>query len=242
LVKRHEDLAAALPDIPRWVETRALLLSGRCRVFTGSDPAAGFMVRGDREPLICVVGRPEAAAVREAARGTDPERRVLAPLSSAEYLRGILPDWRVATATVHRLGPDAGPFPQPASDLRLVEPGAERERIATRLPAGLREELTRLPPEAAMAVAVADGEPAAVCYAAWETETLWDLSIDTLEPFRRRGLAARLSAFLIAQMRERGKEPVWGAEDDNTASLRLAAKLGFVPVDRLVLLAPPAAS
>ena len=44
---------------------------------------------------------------------------------------------------------------------------------------------------------------------------------------------------LIERMRERGKEPVWGAEDTNVASLRLAAKMGFVPVDRLVLFAPP---
>ena len=36
-------------------------------------------------------------------------------------------------------------------------------------------------------------------------------------------------------MRREGREPVWGALASNTPSLRLAAKLGFVPVDEIVV-------
>jgi hypothetical protein len=38
-----------------------------------------------------------------------------------------------------------------------------------------------------------------------------------------------------------GRRPVWGALDSNLPSLRLAARLGFRPVDRLVVFNPPLA-
>jgi hypothetical protein len=40
---------------------------------------------------------------------------------------------------------------------------------------------------------------------------------------------------MAAAMAARHAWPVWGAEDDNTASHQLAAKLGFVPSGRLAL-------
>lgn len=235
-----KDLALCLPDLPRWVETRSLLLSGHCTVFAGGQVEAGYAVQGTRTPLVCIVGRPDPGIVREAAAGDDPERRVIAPLAAAEYLAGILPDWISTSATIHLLGPGAGPFTGEA-DARIAIVGSERAALFARLPAAIREELAMALPDAPMTVAFAGEEPAAVCYACWETETLWDVSIDTLEPFRRRGFAERCSAALISHMLERGKEPVWGAEDWNVASLRLAAKLGFVPVDRMAVLAPPQA-
>ena len=39
-------------------------------------------------------------------------------------------------------------------------------------------------------------------------------------------------------MRLRGKQLVWAAEENNPASLRLAAQLGFFPTDELVLFQP----
>jgi hypothetical protein len=35
-----------------------------------------------------------------------------------------------------------------------------------------------------------------------------------------------------------GKEPVWGALESNAASMGLAAKLSFVPVDRVFVFEP----
>ena len=40
-------------------------------------------------------------------------------------------------------------------------------------------------------------------------------------------------------MAAQGKQPVWGAEDDNAASLGLARKLGFRAVDRLAVVHAP---
>ena len=84
-----------------------------------------------------------------------------------------------------------------------------------------------------MAVAIADDRPLCFCYAAFTTESLWDVSIETLAPYRRRGLAAACFLALAAHMAAAGKTPAWGAMDDNPASLGLAARLGFVRDARL---------
>ena len=43
---------------------------------------------------------------------------------------------------------------------------------------------------------------------------------------------------MIREERARGAEPVWGADEENHASLRLAARLGFVAVDEIWVCAP----
>ena len=91
---------------------------------------------------------------------------------------------------------------------------------------------------AAIAVRVVDDEVVAVCAAGDVTETLWDVGIDTVPGHRRRGHAAAAFRALAAHMARAGRQPVWGAQDDNVASLALAARLGFEPVDRLALLSP----
>lgn len=40
---------------------------------------------------------------------------------------------------------------------------------------------------------------------------------------------------MIAEMRHAGSEPVWSALASNTASLALAKRLGFMPVDETVV-------
>jgi GNAT superfamily N-acetyltransferase len=226
-------LARSLPDIPRWVETRGLLLCGRCTVVTSPG---GFLVRAVDGPLVCSVGRPDPEAVWEAVVEPTPDLRVLTPPEESEHLARALAGWKESPATIHRLAPEARPALDPKADVRLLQDTSLLEL----LPESLQEEISWALPRATVAVAFADGLPAAVCYSCWETETLWDVSIETMAELRRKGLAQTCTAFLIQHMRERGKEPVWGAEDVNLPSLRLAAKMGFVPVDRLVLFSPPA--
>jgi GNAT acetyltransferase-like protein len=241
-----DDLARALPDVPRWVETRAMLLRGDCEVLglatangpaPGPEGAAAFVVRDTLLPLVAVVGEPDPAAVREAAAAAGGEAVVLAPPETRRHLAAALPGWGVNAAVLHLL-PGALPADGGAGGAaRLLEP-AEVAALAG-LPPGLHSELrlgARLGPVAA---ALDDGVPVAFCYAGSETEGLWDVSIDTLEPFRRRGHAARAFALLAARLGARGKRPVWGAEDWNEPSLRLAARLGFRPVDEVLLWRPP---
>jgi GNAT superfamily N-acetyltransferase len=229
-----QQLARSLPDLPRWVETRGLLLCGRCTVSTS---AGGFLVKALDGPLVCCVGRPDPESIREAVADPDPapDLRVLVPPEEAEHVARALPDWRRVSATIHLLEAGRWPAPDPAVDVQLLQD----DLLLAFLPDGLRSELSWALPRATVAVAFSDDVPASICYSCWETETLWDISIDTVPELRRRGLAEACTAFLMRVMRERGKEPVWGAEDTNIPSLRLAAKMGFAPVDRLILFSPP---
>jgi len=81
-----------------------------------------------------------------------------------------------------------------------------------------------------------DGEPAAFAYAPWRSATLFDISVDVIPSARQLGLGTIVASALIQA--EHPRRPVWGADEDNTASLRLAARLGFTAVDE-IWVAPP---
>ena len=72
--------------------------------------------------------------------------------------------------------------------------------------------------------------PVSVCLPTLVTERFWDVSIETVEGYRRSGRAAAAFLRVEREMRSKGLTPVWGAAENNPASLALAAKLGFVPV------------
>ncbi|MGQ9427658.1 GNAT family N-acetyltransferase [Gilvimarinus sp. F26214L] len=76
----------------------------------------------------------------------------------------------------------------------------------------------------------------AFAYVASETESLWDVSIDTIQSHRRRGYAAAAVLYLMRKMRAEGKSAVWGALESNRASASLARRLGFVENDGLWVL------
>jgi GNAT superfamily N-acetyltransferase len=238
-------LAYALPDIPRWLYTRSMLLSGRCEVLGleegGSEPqfVARELEEGE-DGSVCVVGRPPTDAIREAARRNGDGGDVLTTPEGASQVLGALPDWTATRATLHLLG-DAPRLPRFAEgEVRPFEI-SDLAAVADDLPEELRSELeVALTGGAPAVAALADGRPVSFCYAADETETLWDISIDTLERYRRQGYAARCVSYMVAEMWRRGKEPVWAAEETNSPSMLLAAKLGFVPVDELVLFRPSA--
>ena len=107
------------------------------------------------------------------------------------------------------------------------------------MPPDLLSELRLAALSSPIATGLDGARPVSFCYAASQTESLWDIAIDTLEEYRNFGHAARCVAYMVEYMCRRGKTPVWGAEEWNRASLGLAAKLGFVPVDELVVFHPP---
>lgn len=227
---RPEPFVAALPDLPRWVEARGMFFAGRGRALgMRIDPApAGVVLQTDTR-LGVVIGRPEAALIREAAALAE---EILAAPEDAAWTARALPDWAPESATLHRLD-DAVRLPQPrAGSVRPIG-AAELARLSD-LPPTLREELgVEARAGAPLVAAWHDGRPVAFCHAGAVTETLWDVSIETLEQYRRQGHAARCAAHLIHELARRGKHPVWGALASNTASAGLARKLGFRAVDAL---------
>ncbi len=233
-------LANALPDIPRWLYARSMLLSGRCEVLGLAEegPEPQFVARELEESedwAVSVVGRPPADAIREAVRRNRNGGEVLVPQEGASHILGALPDWTATRATLHLLS-DASRLPRFAGGEVRPFGASDLATVAHDLPEVLRSELeVALTRDAPAVATLADGRPVSFCYAADETEGLWDISIDTLERYRRQGYAARCVSYMVDEMRRRGKEPVWAAEETNLPSMRLAAKLGFVPVDELLL-------
>ena len=231
-------LLAQLPDEPRWIETRAILRSPHAQLFAGpviADGVAARLLHGAMS-VVAVVGRPPASALAAALDGTTPMTPVVAQPENASDVAARLaesgsPDggeWRRERMLFHTL--TAVPALPPLAGgvtIRLLTGGDALEH----LPPGLRHEMTHARAMTATAAAFVDGVAASFCYACFTSESLWDVSIDTLEEYRGRGVAAHVVRFMIDHLRRDRLEPTWAALESNTASLRLAARLGFTPVD-----------
>jgi hypothetical protein len=216
-----------IPDEPRWVEARALQLAG-----APATPAGrGWLIRSDADDLAVAVGDVDAAAVaRLVSRGTLLCAIERADVAAALAARG----WHVEKAVLHALvDPDGLPDDDGATPL---DPQAALDHLPAALAAELRRALDAGHPVHACWV---DGAPVSFAYAPWRTERWFDVSVDTAPGARQLGLATRAAAAMIRAERAAGREPVWGAAESNRASLRLAARLGFVPVDALWVISAP---
>jgi hypothetical protein len=246
---------AQVPDLPEWVDTRGMLLTGRARVSgTPGDPSSGFVVELASRALVSVVGDPPPSLIGERARQLEGDVNVLCQPGQVNAVAEALPSWIAREVRILAL-PAAMSWEQQAEPGVSVFTRAEAPSLA-HLPRDLRHELTEaldghpiarfvpgvLPPREAadasprplpVAAAWADGRPVAFCHPVLETETLWDVSVDTLDGYRGRGLAALAARAMIRHLRRVGKAPVWGALESNLASLSVARRLGFAPAGRL---------
>lgn len=226
-------LAARLPDIPRLVEMRDLLLGDDCEIFgLQENPEFSLVAREPATGSIFVVGMPEAAAIYEAVGRNVQGGEIVAGPEHVRWLRGILPEWRYSRAILHTL---PGALNQPSesdAEIGFLDPALLDEfpifdELLQELKFGAQYSL--------IAAAFVDGRPVSFCYAGATTESLWDVAIDTLPEYQRRGYALQCAAYMIQHMAAQKKSPVWCALVDNPASWRLAEKLGFVAMDELAL-------
>lgn len=232
-------IARRLPDIPRWVEARSLLLSGECEIFGLTDAHdISLAVRDPSTGSVVVIGRPSRPAIEDAVREIMHDGSLIAAPELAPLLVDVLPGWRRTRAILHVLR-ERTRLPAPAANVEFLDAGTiERLPISTQL----RRELRIGAEDSPIVAAFVNGQPVSFCYAGSVTESLWDVSIDTLPEHRRRGYAGLCAAQMIRHMATSGKEPVWGAVEENAASWRLAEKIGFAAVDQVALFEPPHAS
>ncbi|HEY5921179.1 MAG TPA: GNAT family N-acetyltransferase [Kofleriaceae bacterium] len=202
-----------LPDVPRWVEAHGI----------AADPehwrtplGGGFALGHDAARLIVVAGDPDRPALDALVRAY-PQHTLLLEKPS-------LVDRPVERAILHTL-PDAAALPE-------LE-GAVIVDDATPLPDSLADELAWARQRGAVFTVYLDGTPAAFAYAPWRSTKLFDVSVDTVIGARQLGLATIVSAAMIRHEMTLGRAAVWGADEGNFASLRLAARLGFVAVDEI---------
>ena len=77
---------------------------------------------------------------------------------------------------------------------------------------------------------VHDERVTSIAYAFVETGSYFDLSIDTIQFYRREGYGTSCAAALILYQATRGKRPVWIASERGQASLALSSRLSFQDV------------
>lgn len=62
-----------------------------------------------------------------------------------------------------------------------------------------------------------------------DCETMWQIGVDVLPEFRRKGIASALTSRLALEILKRGKVPFYCAAWSNLRSVRNAVKSGFLP-------------
>jgi len=247
-----------VPDDPWRVDTRGMLLSGRAEVAFSSQPEAaadGFVVFIADAAVVSIVGRPPRPLILEIVRGLDGDINVLCQPRDVPHVAGALAGWSRTTAVLHALPSrpswDAGVDDdtrvfslRDAPPLNHLPPALRREianalngRPVARYVAGElpdRDVPPALDPTP-VAAAWSGRLPVSFCYPALRTERWWDISIETLNDYQRRGYAARAVRAMTRHMWQTGRWPVWGATVDNIASLAAARTLGFQEVGRLAV-------
>jgi len=92
--------------------------------------------------------------------------------------------------------------------------------------------------EGIVACAIVDQRIVALAHSNARTPNHGDIGVRTAEGFRNRGFATAAAAAVARGLFAAGQTPVWSAGETNTASLRVAAKLGFMQVSRRAYLIP----
>jgi len=78
---------------------------------------------------------------------------------------------------------------------------------------------------------VKDGEVLSLCYSACVVDGLAEIDIVTSVEYRGQGLATVVAQHFIRECIQRGLQPTWDCFVSNTASMKLAKKLGFAQTE-----------
>jgi hypothetical protein len=223
------DLFNDIPDLPRWLDARSLLQSGRGFLVDAGEGCRVVCSRADR--LVVPVtfeltGELGAVADREVgADATILLQEVMLPSA-----RWLLQDWQAEAATVYVLAPER------ARDWRLAQwPTAPVStahlQAAAELPPRLRDCLVDVQSRSPVWAASDDGRPLAYAWCPMATETWFQVSVETVESARGRGLGRAAAMGLIVDRVLRGLRPVLRVPTSNVPATRLARRLGFEAVD-----------
>lgn len=245
------EFADSLPDDPLHFGPRCVLQRGLGRAWLRGPPSA-----------------PQAAAVVADWLPTEPDVFGLEPTAIAPLLAEI-PGWdcvhvrgpvgaglaaeiaRIQGRAVRRVADlyyrlEQAPPPLGLPSVRRLTPADLP--LFERAPAELQPvgflSLTAALTGGVVAGAVVDDRLVSVAAMTVSSESHADVAVHTLEPWRRRGLARAAASLVVRELFDRGLTPIWSTSEENLASQRVAARLGFQPVGRaeyLVLGAPATA-
>ena len=138
----------------------------------------------------------------------------------------------------HTLTRPAVTHSHPHVRLLTVEDRALFDGVPDDLKPGMRGAVEIVLGEGFVAGAVVDNRVVSVAHTNAITERYGDIGVFTHQDHRNRGYSTASAALVAAAIQERGLTPVWSCGEDNLASLRVAAKVGFTEVSRRTYVIP----
>ena len=223
------DIFSQIPDLPRWVDARGLLLSRRGFVVDAADGCRVVCGRADRliVPVTFDLTRElDVIATREVTGGaTILLQEVMLPSA-----RWLLQDWEAAPATVYALQPErARDWRMPQWQTAPISPS--QLEAARHLPNALRATLLDVQNRSPVWAAMAEGQPLSFAWLTTATEAWFQVWVETVESARGKGLGRAAAMGLIVDRVLRGLRPVVRVPGTDVAGTRLARRLGFEAVD-----------
>ena len=245
--RAHLDaVIAALGDTPETVITLHFLQKGACEVLVVGDPAQleGLIVQTDEVPEEPSAYGNSAEAIASLLPHLSGWACINVPIDLADDL--VEPVARVAEAAGVRMVDDVfhtltKPVVIPAgSDARLLTV-AETDLIRNASPALVGTSAQRVIDTLEwghVAGVERNGELVAIGHTFAVSPKHADIGVVTHPEWREQGFATAVGAVVAQAIQAEGRIPVWSAGGTNLASLRAAARLGFVETSRRVYLVP----
>lgn len=225
----RDQLLRAVPDRPESVEIRGLLLEPSTDV---RGDAAGAVLFSAEFSLIALLGEPRDALILDSLRdagdgalggeGADG----WAIIAQRPLVHPAL-EWTRATIMALR---DTALLDRAVDAARACVAPLTPDELA-RVPTAYLAELSAAHAIGTVMCARVDDQLASFAYVGFRSESYFDLSVDTIERMRGRGLAQLTAAALIVdEQNTRGGMPVWSVIESNAPSMGAGRKLGFAEV------------
>lgn len=241
-----EAVTRALGDTPETVITLHFLREGDCDVLVVGDPAdlEGLVVQSRAMPTEPVAFGSSAEAIASLLPFLDGWTCLNVPLALADDL--IEPVAAAFGATGIRLFDDVYHVLErtasvpPVEGARLLGPG-DRDLLVSSAAALAGDAVDRLADtlvDGHVAAVVREGQVVSLAHTFAMSERHADIGVVTHPGWRGQGFATATAGLVAEAVRQGGRTPVWSCGGTNLASLRVAAKLGFVEVSRRVYLVP----
>ena len=138
----------------------------------------------------------------------------------------------------HTLTRPAAEHAHPDVRQLTVDDRALFEGVPDDLKPGIRGDVESVLREGYVAGAVVDDRLVSVAHTNAITKRYADIGVFTHQDYSNRGYSTTSAAIVADAIRETGRTPVWSCGEDNLASLRVAAKVGFNKVSRRTYVIP----
>ena len=238
-------LARVLGDSPETAIPVSRLMRGACTAYVVGETARfkaavidshdnpgepdGF--GEDPEALWSILEPLEGWRVVDVSRTVAPKLGALIRASTGSrvaYLRDVY----------HTLTRPAAVYSNPRVRLLSVDDRALFDGVTDDLKPGIRGDVESVLREGFVAGALVGARLVSVAHTNAITARYADIGVFTHEDYRNRGYSTASAAIVAKAIRETGRTPVWSCGEDNLASLKVAAKVGFNEVSRRTYVIP----